>query len=170
MLQTVRKGKKAQAKWEKLFKQYAQAYPELAKQFEDWAAGKININLDENLPKFEAGSPLATRQASGKVLNALMPKLPFILGGSADLTPSNNTRFDGAKDFQRDCPEGRYIRFGVREHAMGAIVNGISVSGLLRAYGATFLSIQRLYEGSDKDGRPFEISVDFCFHARQHRH
>jgi transketolase len=139
MLQAVQHGKKAQAKWEKLFKKYAKEFPDLAKQFEDWAAGKMNINLDELIPKFDAAIALATRQASGKFLNALMPKLPFILGGSADLTPSNNTRFDGAKDFQKDYPEGRYIRFGVREHAMGAIVNGISVSGMLRAYGATFL-------------------------------
>jgi len=139
MLRAGQTGKKAQAKWEKLFKQYAQAYPDTAKLFEDWASSKININLDEFLPKFDAGAALATRQASGKVLNAVMPKLPFILGGSADLTPSNNTRFDGATDFQRDCPHGRYIRFGVREHAMGAIVNGISTSGLLRAYCATFL-------------------------------
>jgi transketolase len=148
MLQTAQAGKKAQAKWEKLFKQYAQSYPDLAKQFEDWSAGKININMDENMPKFEAGSGLATRQASGKVLNALMPKLPFMLGGSADLTPSNNTWFDGAKDFQKSSPEGRYLRFGVREHSMGAILNGISVSGMLRAYGATFLVFSDYMRGA----------------------
>jgi transketolase len=68
-----------------------------------------------------------------------MPKMPLILGGSADLTPSNNTRFEGVKDFQANCLDGRYIRYGVREHAMGAIMNGISVSGLVRAYGGTFL-------------------------------
>jgi transketolase len=139
MLGAVARGKRAQAKWQKMFKQYSEANPELAKQFEEWALGQISVNLDENLPKFDPATPLATRQASGKVLNALMPKLPFILGGSADLTPSNNTRFDGAKDFQKSCPEGRYLRFGIREHAMGAIVSGISVSGLLRAYSATFL-------------------------------
>jgi len=72
-------------------------------------------------------------------LDALMPKLPLVMGGSADLTPSNNTRFADAKDFQKDSRDGRYIRYGIREHAMGAIMNGISVSGLLRAYGGTFL-------------------------------
>ena len=72
-------------------------------------------------------------------MEALMPKLPMVLGGSADLTPSNLTKFAGAKDFQKDARDGRYIRFGVREHAMGAIMNGISVSGLTRAYGGTFL-------------------------------
>jgi transketolase len=139
MLKIKQKGKRAQAKWDKLFGQYAQAYPDLAKQFSNWASGSLNVNLDQLLPKFEAGTSLATRSASGKILNSLMPHLPFVLGGSADLTPSNNTRFDNAKDFQQDCPDGRYIRFGVREHAMGGIINGISVSGLARAYGATFL-------------------------------
>ena len=82
---------------------------------------------------------MATRKASGNVLNAVMPKLPLVFGGSADLTPSNNTWFDGAVNFAKDSHNGRYIRYGVREHAMGAIMNGISVSGLTRAYGGTFL-------------------------------
>jgi transketolase len=133
------KGKAAENKWNKMFENYTKAYPELAGQFRDAAAGKLPVTLDEILPKFEAGSSIATRVASGKTLDAVMPKLPLVLGGSADLTPSNNTRFAGAKDFQKNARDGRYIRYGVREHAMGAIMNGISVSGLLRAYGATFL-------------------------------
>jgi transketolase len=133
------KGKAAENKWNKMFENYTKAYPELGGQFRDAAAGKLPVKLDEILPKFEAGSSIATRVASGKTLDAVMPKLPLVLGGSADLTPSNNTRFAGAKDFQKNARDGRYIRYGVREHAMGAIMNGISVSGLLRAYGATFL-------------------------------
>jgi transketolase len=132
------KRARAEKTWNKMFEKYAQSHPELAQQFHDGAAGKLGIDLDELLPKFEAGSSIATRQASGKVLDAVMPKLPLILGGSADLTPSNNTRFAGVKDFQKDVRDGRYIRYGVREHAMGAIMNGISVSGLTRAYGGTF--------------------------------
>ena len=135
----VERGKKLQASWERKFKKYAQAHPELAQQFTDALAGKLPVNIDELLPKFDPAKPIATRAASGKVLNALMPKMPLILGGSADLTPSNNTRFEGVKDFQADCLDGRYLRYGVREHAMGAIMNGISVSGLTRAYGGTFL-------------------------------
>jgi transketolase len=138
MRKAVEKGAVAEVLWNKMFDEYAKRYPELAQQFRDGAAGKLNINLDELLPKFDAGSPIATRQASGKVLDAVMPKLPLILGGSADLTPSNNTKFTDAKDFQKDAQDGRYIRYGVREHAMGAIMNGISVSGLTRAYGGTF--------------------------------
>jgi len=135
----VEKGARAENTWNRLFENYAKAYPELAGQFRDAAAGKLPVKLDEILPKFEVGSSIATRVASGKMLDALMPKLPLVLGGSADLTPSNNTRFAGAKDFQKIARDGRYIRYGVREHAMAAIMNGISVSGLLRAYGATFL-------------------------------
>jgi transketolase len=137
--EAVEKGKKIQASWDRKFKKYAQVYPELAQQFTDALAGKLPVNIDELLPQFDPAKPIATRAASGKVLNALMPKIPLILGGSADLTPSNNTRFEGVKDFQADCLDGRYIRYGVREHAMGAIMNGISVSGLTRAYGGTFL-------------------------------
>lgn len=139
MLQTVNKGKRAEAKWNKLLKRYSRAHPELAKQLTDAAEGKLPIDIDQLLPKFEAGSSVATRKASGATLNALMPHLPMILGGSADLTPSNNTRFEGANDFQKDNNAGRYIHFGVREHAMGAILNSISVSSILRAYGGTFL-------------------------------
>ena len=139
MLEVRQRGIKAEKSWQKKFNKYAQQYPELARQFTDAAEGKLNVNLDELLPKFELDKPIATRKASAAALNAIMPRCPLILGGSADLTPSNLTRFEGAEDFQKDKRNGRYIRYGVREHAMGAIMNGISVSGLTRAYGGTFL-------------------------------
>ncbi|MBN1796150.1 MAG: transketolase [Sedimentisphaerales bacterium] len=132
------KGIKAEKSWLRKFNKYAKQYPELAEQFNAASEGKNIVNIDELLPKFAAGESVATRKASGKVLSALMPKMPLILSGSADLTPSNNTRFDGVEDFQKDNYLGRYIRYGVREHAMGALMNGISVSGLCRAYGGTF--------------------------------
>ena len=132
-------GKRAEKKWSKMFEKYAKAHPELAQEFRNAAEGRLGVNLDELLPKFNAGESVATRKASGKVLDAIMPSLPLVMGGSADLTPSNNTKFAGAEDFQKDKWDGRYIRYGVREHAMGAIMNGISVSSMARAYGATFL-------------------------------
>jgi len=140
MRKAMEKGAVAEAFWNKMFDEYAEVHPELAEQFCDAAVGKLPVKLNEILPEFAAGSSsIATRKASGKVLDALMPKLPLVMGGSADLTPSNNTRFAEAKDFQKDARDGRYIHYGIREHAMGAIMNGISVSGLLRAYGGTFL-------------------------------
>jgi len=139
MRKAVDKGKRAERKWNKTFAKYAQSYPELAEQFRNAAEGKLGVNLDQLLPKFEAGSSVATRKASGKTLEALMPHMPLVLAGSADLTPSNVTKFSGAEDFQKENRGGRYIRYGIREHAMGAVMNGISVSGLARAYGGTFL-------------------------------
>jgi transketolase len=143
-----RKVKRAEAKWNKLLVKYFETHPELAVEFKDAVAGKLPINLDEVLPKFEPGTSVATRKASGKVLAELMPKLPLILGGSADLTPSNNTQWPEAKDFQKDARHGRYLRFGIREHGMGAIMNGISVSGLARAYGGTFLVFSDYMRGA----------------------
>jgi len=141
-------GREALETWDKLFADYAKAHPQLAREFEDAAAGKLPVDLDQILPEFEAGSSVATRKASGKVLDAVMPKLPLVLGGSADLTPSNNTHFAGAEDFQKNARNGRYIRYGIREHAMGSIMNGISVSGLARAYGGTFLVFSDYMRGA----------------------
>jgi len=139
MRKAIDKGKQAEAAWNKMFTDYAKAHPDLARQLRDAPAGKLPVALDDILPKFEAGSSIATRKASQTTLNAVMPNLPLVLGGSADLTPSNNTKFAGAQDFQKGNYNGRYIHYGVREHAMAAIMNGISVSGLARAYGGTFL-------------------------------
>ena len=138
----VKKGETRENEWKKLFERYASAHPDLAKEFTVAAARKLPSNWEqiwsESAPKFEAGTSLATREAQGKTLDAIMPRLPLVLGGSADLTPSNNTRFKGVEDFSKKNRHGRYIRFGVREHGMGSIMNGIAVSDLLIPYGATF--------------------------------
>lgn len=135
-------GEKAQKEWHALFERYAAAHPELAVLFTDAAARRMPAGWEDlwrsKAPVFEAGTAMATREAQGKILDAVMPHLPLVIGGSADLTPSNNTRFKGAVDFSRTERAGRYLRFGVREHAMGAILNGIAVSDLLIPYGATF--------------------------------
>jgi transketolase len=147
------RGKRAEASWNRLFKKYEAAHPQLAEQFKNAIENKITVNIDSLLPKFDVvkdGKPnaIATRSASGKTLDALMPQMPFILGGSADLTPSNNTRWKDVKDYQPNSRDGRYIRFGVREHGMGAIMNGISVSGLTRAFGGTFLVFSDYMRGA----------------------
>jgi transketolase len=149
----VDKGKRAEVSWNRMFKKYTEAHPELAQQFNDTIEGKLTIDIDALLPKFELikdGKPnsIATRSASGKTLDALMPKLPFMMGGSADLTPSNNTRWKEAKDFQPNSRDGRYLRFGVREHGMGAILSGISITAPMRAYGGTFLTFSDYMRGA----------------------
>ncbi|MDH4202132.1 MAG: transketolase [Phycisphaerae bacterium] len=133
------RGAKLYSEYQALFDKYAKAYPELAKEITDALNGKPGVDIDSLLPKFDVSKPVATRSASGAVLNALMPSMPLVLGGSADLTPSNNTHFKGAEDFQKDNPSGRYIRYGVREHGMAAVMNGIAANGILRPYGGTFL-------------------------------
>jgi transketolase len=140
--EAVARGAQAEAEWRSLFGRYAQAHPELAQEFTRAAERKLPEQWGDiwrtSAPKFDPAASMATREAQGKVLDAIMPKLPLVIGGSADLTPSNNTRFKGAVDFSRDNPAGRYIRFGVREHAMGAILNGIALSDMVVPYGATF--------------------------------
>lgn len=132
------KGAKLRSEYQSLFDAYAKAYPELATELNDAIADKVTID-DSALPVFDPEKPLATRAASGKTLDALMPSMPLVLGGSADLTPSNNTQFKGAEDFQKNNSGGRYIRYGVREHGMAAIMNGIAAGKILRPYGGTFL-------------------------------
>ncbi|MGB8226041.1 MAG: transketolase [Sedimentisphaerales bacterium] len=125
------KGAEIEKQWNEKYQKYSKQFPELAKL--------INNPYPEitGLPTF-GPDLIATRAASGKTLDAIMPNLPLVLGGSADLTPSNNTQFKGVTDFQKDNPTGRYIRYGVREHAMAAVMNGIAASEILRPYGGTF--------------------------------
>lgn len=132
-------GEQNESDWHGMMAKYKSKYPDLAETFERADQLKLPDGWDSDLPVFDKGSKIATRKASGQFLEKVMPKLPLILGGSADLTPSNNTKFSEASIFQKDNPGGRYIHFGVREHAMGAILNGIGLSGLSRAYAGTFL-------------------------------
>jgi transketolase len=132
------KGQKLQADYQKMFDTWAAANPDLAKELKDALAGKVALD-ESKFPKFDPATPVATRSASGKMLGALMPSMPLVVGGSADLTPSNNTHFKDAVDFQKATPSGRYIRYGIREHAMAAIMNGIAVSKIVRPYGGTFM-------------------------------
>ncbi|MBP2437852.1 transketolase [Microbacterium amylolyticum] len=136
------------AEWQKSFDAWAAAHPERKALLDRLEAGELPENLESALPVFEAGKGVATRAASGKVLNALAPELPELWGGSADLAGSNNTTIDGARSFIPEehstskwtgSPYGRVLHFGIREHAMGAILNGIVLHGKTRAYGGTFL-------------------------------
>jgi len=123
-----------------MFDRYAAQYPQEATLLERLWAGELPEGWDESLPGFSPGDgPLATRKASGAVLNALAPVLPTLIGGSADLAPSNNTLLKEYDDFQPDTPAGRNLRFGVREHGMGSILSGMALHGGVLAYGGTFL-------------------------------
>jgi transketolase len=136
----VDKGEAIEARWQEDFSSYKEANPDLAKEWDIWMNGNLPEGWDIDIPAFPADKKgMATRVASGSVLNAVAPRLPNLLGGSADLAPSNKTEIKGEKDFQADIYEGRNLRFGVREHAMGSILNGMALHGGLMPYGGTFL-------------------------------
>jgi len=133
----VARGQRLEADWNARMQLYAEAYPEEAQELKRRLKGALPpLDWEAILPSFSG--KLATRAASGKVLDALAPRLPELLGGSADLTPSNNTQAAGMQSFSRENPRGRYLHYGVREHAMGAILNGLNLHGGYRAYGGTF--------------------------------
>jgi transketolase len=132
------KGKARRSEWLALLDGYEKTYPEQAALWKTLMAGGLPEGWLDKLPTFAAGEKIATRSASGKVLNALAPVLPTLLGGSADLAPSNNTYLAGLGDFQADNPSGRNLRYGVREHAMGGVLNGLAVHGGVIPYGGTF--------------------------------
>lgn len=133
------KGAELEKAWNENFEAYAQVYPELVEQWELMMSGKVPENWDELLPEFPAGKSVATRAASGQVLNAIAEAIPALIGGSADLAPSNNTYLEAFSDIQANDFAGRNIRYGVREHAMGAVMNGLTLHGGIIPYGGTFL-------------------------------
>ncbi|MDA8133444.1 MAG: transketolase [Desulfobacteraceae bacterium] len=133
-------GQALEHAWQEGFDAYKTKYPEQAGQFVDAVSGFLTQGWDSKIPVFKPeDGPVATRSASGKVLNAIADHLPTLMGGSADLAPSNNTYIKNATDFQKGAWEGRNIRFGVREHAMGAILSGMYLHSGVRPYGGTFL-------------------------------
>ena len=135
------RGGKARRDWEAMFAKYRASFPALAAEVDQMQRRELPAGWDRNLPSFPPDAKgIAGRDASGQVLNVLAQNIPWFLGGSADLSSSNRTalKFPGARDFEAGTPDGRNLRFGVREHAMGAIVNGLSLSKL-RAFGSTFL-------------------------------
>ena len=134
------RGAKTRSEWMELFSSYRANYPELATEIDLMQRRELPAGWDRNLPTFPSDEKgVAGREASGRVLNVLAQNIPWLLGGSADLGPSNKTTltFENAGDFQINTPGGKNLHFGVREHAMAAIVNGLSLSKL-RAFGATF--------------------------------
>ena len=144
----VDRGASVRAEWDKRFQNWRVANPEQAELFDRVASGSLPANLEQSLPVFAAGEEIATRAASGKVLNAIAAHMPELWGGSADLAESNNTTIEGGGSFVPEKwqtsawspkPAGRILHFGIREHAMGAILNGITLSGHSRVFGGTFL-------------------------------
>ena len=136
--QAIERGAQQELAWQEQFAAYAKAYPELAQQWQQEQDGKLPEGWDSAIPTFKAGEAIASRSASGKTINAIAGKLPNLIGGSADLAPSTITYMKDLGDFTAN-ENGRNMHFGIREHAMGAILNGMALYGGLVPFGATFL-------------------------------
>ena len=160
-----KRGREARVQWSKMFAGYSQKYPELADRLHRMQRRELPDGWDNNLPTFPADAKgVATRESSGKVLNALAQNIPWLIGGSADLATSNKTtlKFEGAGDFEAGNYGGRNLHFGVREHAMAASVNGLIVSGI-RAFGATFFNFSDYMRASIRLSALMEIPSIFIF-------
>ena len=137
---SIEKGAIVEQAWQKAVDEYSENYPEMADRWQQVAEGHLPEGWDRDIPFFPADTKgMATRVASGKVLNSIAPRVLNLMGGSADLAPSTKTLIDGEADFQPGAYQGRNMRFGVREHAMGGILNGMALHRGLLPYGATFL-------------------------------
>ena len=159
------RGAKANEEWKQLFTGYRAKYPDLASEIEMMQRRELPTGWDRNLPVFAADPKgLAGRDASGKVVNVLAQNIPWFLGGSADLGPSTKTTFtyEGAGDFQAETPNGKNLHFGIREHAMGAIVNGLALSKL-RPFGATFFIFSDFLRPAIRLASLMEIPSLFVF-------
>jgi transketolase len=157
------RGAATRAKWLASFEEYRVKYPELAAELDCIERRELPQGWDSNLPEFPPSEQgIAGREASGKVLNALARSIPWLLGGSADLGPSNKTVLEGESAFQAHNPSGRNFHFGVREHAMAAIVNGLSLSKL-RAYGASFFIFSDYARPAIRLSALMEIPAIFVF-------
>src|SRR5246127_4641466 len=160
-----KRGAEARSTWNAKFADYKKQFPELADQLERMQKLELPAGWDKDLPAFPADPKgMATRESSGKVLNAIAKNLPWLLGGSADLAHSNKTNltFEGAGDFYANQYKGRNLHYGVREHAMGAATNGLSVSRL-RAFGATFFNFSDYMRPSMRLAALMEIPSIFVF-------
>jgi transketolase len=136
----VDRGAEQHREWRERWEAYEAAHPEVAGRLSAALRRKLPTGWDQDLPVYSpTDKPLATRQASGSVLNAIAARVPWLIGGSADLGPSNNTMLKDAGRFSAETPAGRNLHFGVREHAMGAVMNGMALHGGIRPYGGTFL-------------------------------
>src|SRR5580692_4967666 len=159
------RGNNDRTAWNALFAEYSKKFPELAARLNKMQRRALPDGWDKNLPNFPADPKgMATRESSGKTLNALAANIPWLIGGSADLAKSNKTNlsFEGAGDFFPDSYRGRNIHFGVREHAMGAIVNGMTLSKL-RAFSATFFNFSDYMRPSMRLGALMEIPALYIF-------
>lgn len=159
----VERGEANETAWNELVKQYQEENPDLAEQWRQTMSGELPDDWESHLPTFADAEPMATRVASGKVINALAPHMPMLIGGSADLGVSNNTDIKDGGDFAAAHHEGRIIHFGVREHAMGSTLTGMSLNGGLIPYGGTFMTFSDYMRPAIRLACLSEVQVIYVF-------
>lgn len=159
----IERGARQEREWKALIKKYQEKHSDLGKTWQETMSGKLPAGWEKYLPDFADAKPMATRAASGEVINALAPHMPVLIGGSADLGVSNNTDIKGGGDFEAGSYEGRIIHFGVREHAMGSTLTGMSLNGGLIPFGGTFLTFSDYMRPSIRLAALSEVQVIYVF-------
>jgi transketolase len=161
--QAVKNGARMEKEWEALVKKYEKAFPELGQTLKDTRRGELPDGWEKSLPKFDTVEAKATRAYSGEVINAITERIPQLIGGSADLTPSNNTFIKASADLQSGRFNARNIHFGVREHAMGATMNGMALYGSVIPFGGTFQTFSDYMRPAIRLAALSNIQVIFVF-------
>lgn len=159
----IERGAQLESEWNALVERYEQTHPEEAKLWRTMMSPELPADWEEHLPKFENSKDVATRVASGEVINALAPVLPMLIGGSADLGVSNNTDIKEGRSFEAGSYDGRILHFGVREHAMGSALTGMSLNGGLIPYGGTFLTFSDYMRPAIRLAALSEVQVIYVF-------
>lgn len=161
--QSVERGEKLEAEWKETIAEYQKKHSDLGGLWNTTMSGDLPADWEDHLPSFADAKAMATRAASGEVINALAPHMPMLIGGSADLGPSNNTDIKGGGDFEAGSYEGRTIHFGVREHAMGSTLTGMSLNGGLIPYGGTFMTFSDYMRPAIRLAALSEVQVVYVF-------
>src|SRR5712664_2897640 len=161
--EAIERGAQQEADWRSLVEKFVQEHADLGQLWTTTIKGELPADWEKHLPDFKDAKPVATRVASGEVINALAPHLPMLIGGSADLGVSNNTDIKGGGDFEAGSYEGRILHFGVREHAMGSTLTGISLNGGLIPYGGTFLTFSDYMRPAIRLAALSEVQVIYVF-------
>jgi transketolase len=161
--ETVERGARQEEEWNALVQRYEQEHADSGRAWRTTMSGELPEGWEAHLPSFENAKPMATRAASGEVINALAPHMPMLIGGSADLGPSNNTDIKEGGSFQANAYAGRILHFGVREHAMGSTLTGISLNGGLIPYGGTFMTFSDYMRPAIRLAALSEVQVIYVF-------
>ena len=161
--EAIDRGAKLESEWRELAQRYEETHAEEGKLWQTTMSGELPAGWEDHLPKFEDAKPVATRVSSGEVINALAPVLPMLIGGSADLGVSNNTDIKESHSFEAGSYDGRILHFGVREHAMGATLTGMSLNGGLIPFGGTFLTFSDYMRPAIRLAALSEVQVIYVF-------